>query len=169
MNRPYRQRDLKTLFRRVRRTWPRVALRTTVMVGFPGEEEGDFQELQHFIEEIEFDHLGVFRYSPEEGTPANLLPGKVAKKMMTKRYNQLLARQKKISQAHNRDFIGRVEPVLITGPSSESEWLLEGRTRFQAPEVDGVVYITDGNPRIGEINAVKIIEAHPYDLVGVAL
>jgi ribosomal protein S12 methylthiotransferase len=169
MNRPYRQRALRALFRRIRRTWPQVALRTTVMVGFPGEEEGDFQELQHFIEEIEFDHLGVFRYSPEEGTPANLLPGKVAKKTMTKRYNLLLARQKKISQAHNRDFIGRVEPVLITGPSAESEWLLEGRTRFQAPEVDGVVYITDGSPRIGEINAVKIIAAHPYDLVGEAL
>ena len=76
MNRPYRQRDLRALFRRIRRTWPRVALRTTVMVGFPGEEEGDFQELLNFIEEIEFDHLGVFRYSPEEGTPAALFAGK---------------------------------------------------------------------------------------------
>jgi ribosomal protein S12 methylthiotransferase len=169
MNRPYRQRDLRALFRRIRRTWPRVALRTTIMVGFPGEQEGDFQELLKFIEEIEFDHLGVFRYSPEEGTPANLLPGKITKKTMTKRYNLLLARQKKISQSHNRDFIGRVEPVLITGPSAESEWLLEGRTRFQAPEVDGVVYITDGRPAIGEINPVKISGAHPYDLVGVAL
>ncbi len=169
MNRPYRQRDLKALFRRIRRTWPRVALRTTVMVGFPGEEEGDFQELLHFVEEVAFDHLGVFRYSPEEGTPAALLPGKIAKKTINKRYNLLLARQKKISWAHNREFVGRVEPVLITGPSSESEWLLEGRTRFQAPEVDGVVYITDGTPRIGEINPVKIIEAHPYDLVGEAL
>ena len=169
MNRPYRQRDLRGLFRRIRRTWPRVALRTTVMVGFPGEEEGDFQELLNFIEEIEFDHLGVFRYSPEEGTPAALLPGKIAKKTIKKRYDLLLARQKEISWAHNRELVGRLEPVLITGPSSESEWLLEGRTRFQAPEVDGVVYITDGRPVIGEINSVKIIEAHPYDLVGKAL
>jgi ribosomal protein S12 methylthiotransferase len=169
MNRPYRQRDLKALFRRIRRTWPRVALRTTVMVGFPGEEEEDFQELLHFVEEAAFDHLGVFRYSPEEGTPAALLPGKIAKKTINNRYNLLLARQKKISWDHNREFVGRVEPVLITGPSSESEWLLEGRTRFQAPEVDGVVYITDGTPRIGEINPAKIIEAHPYDLVGEAL
>jgi ribosomal protein S12 methylthiotransferase len=113
--------------------------------------------------------LGAFRYSSEEGTPANLLPGKIAKKTIKKRYDLLLARQKEISWSHNRKFIGRIEPVLITGPSSESEWLLEGRTRFQAPEVDGVVYITDGRPQIGEINAVKIIEAHPYDLVGEAL
>ena len=169
MNRPYRQRNLRALFRRIRRTWPRVALRTTVMVGFPGEEEGDFQELLHFIEEFAFDHLGVFRYSPEDGTPAALLPGKIAKKTIKKRYDLLLARQKEISWAHTREFVGRVEPVLITGPSAESEWLLEGRTRFQAPEVDGVVYITDGRPVIGEINAVKIIEAHPYDLVGEAL
>ncbi len=146
MNRPYRQQDLRALFRRIRRTWPRVALRTTVMVGFPGEEEGDFQDLLHFIEEFAFDHLGVFRYSPEEGTPAALLPGKIAKKTIKKRYDLLLARQKEISWAHTREFVGRVEPVLITGPSAESEWLLEGRTRFQAPEVDGVVYITDGRP-----------------------
>ena len=169
MNRPYRQRDLRALFRRIRRAWPRVALRTTVMVGFPGEEEGDFQELLNFIEEIAFDHLGVFRYSPEEGTPAALLPGKIAKKTIKKRYDLLLARQKEISWAHNRELVGRVEPVLITGPSSESEWLLEGRTRFQAPEVDGVIYITDGRPVIGEINLVKVTEAHPYDLVGEAL
>ena len=169
MNRPYRQRDLKALFRRIRRTWPRVALRTTVMVGFPGEEEGDFQELLGFIEETRFEHLGAFRYSPEEGTPAARLPGRVPKKTSKKRYDLLLARQKKISWAHNRGFVGRVEPVLITGPSSESEWLLEGRTRFQAPEVDGVVYITDGRPVVGEICPVKITKAHPYDLVGEAL
>lgn len=168
MNRPYRQRDLRALFRRLRRHRPRVALRTTVMVGFPGEEEGDFQELLGFMEETRFEHLGVFRYSPEEGTPAARLPGRVPKKISKKRYDLLLARQKEIAWSRNREFVGRVEPVLITGPSSESEWLLEGRTRFQAPEVDGVVYITDGHPRIGEINAVKIIEAHPYDLVGVA-
>jgi ribosomal protein S12 methylthiotransferase len=96
------------------------------------------------------------------------LPGRVPKKTSKKRYDLLLARQKEISWAYTRELVGRVEPVLITGPSSESEWLLEGRTRFQAPEVDGVVYIIDGRPVIGEINSVKIIEAHPYDLVGEA-
>ena len=84
MNRPYRQKDLRALFRRIRRTWPRVALRTTVMVGFPGEEEGDFQELLNFIEEIAFDHLGVFRYSPEEGTRRPFCRERSPKKQLKK-------------------------------------------------------------------------------------
>ncbi|MBI5585599.1 MAG: 30S ribosomal protein S12 methylthiotransferase RimO [Deltaproteobacteria bacterium] len=169
MNRPYRKADLRKLFNRIRRSWPQSALRTTVMVGFPGEGDREFQELLEFVREIEFEHLGVFRYSPEEGTPAAALPGRADRRTSRKRHDRLMALQKEISLKKNRELIGRVEPVLVTGPSSESEWLLEGRTRFQAPEVDGVVYITDGNPVIGEINSVRINEAHAYDLVGAVL
>jgi ribosomal protein S12 methylthiotransferase len=169
MNRPYRKADLLKLVRRIRRTWPRSALRTTVMVGFPGEGDGEFQELLDFVREVEFEHLGVFRYSPEEGTPAAVFPGRADQRTSQKRYGRLMRLQKKISLKKNQGFVGRVEPVLVTGPSAESEWLLEGRTRFQAPEVDGVVYITDGKPVVGEINPVRITKVNVYDLVGEVL
>jgi ribosomal protein S12 methylthiotransferase len=166
MNRPYRRTDLLKLIRRIRRTWPRSSLRTTVMVGFPGEGDREFEELLDFVREVEFEHLGVFRYSPEEGTPAAGLPGRARSSISRKRHDRILTLQKRISLKKNRDLVDRIEPVLVTGPSVESELLLEGRTRFQAPEVDGVVYITDGNPVIGEINAVRITEVSIYDLVG---
>jgi ribosomal protein S12 methylthiotransferase len=169
MNRPYRKAALLKLIRRIRRTWPQSALRTTVMVGFPGEGEREFQELLDFVREVEFEHLGVFRYSPEEGTPAAVLPGRADQRTSQKRHGRLMRLQKKISSKNNKGFVGRIEPVLITGPSAESEFLLEGRTRFQAPEVDGVVYITDGKPVIGEINPVRISEANAYDLAGEVL
>jgi ribosomal protein S12 methylthiotransferase len=162
MNRPYRRTDLLKLVRRIRRTWPRSALRTTVMVGFPGEGDREFEELLDFVRE-------VVRYSPEEGTPAAGLPGRARSSISRKRHDRILALQKRISLKKNRDLVDKIEPVLVTGPSAESELLLEGRTRFQGPEVDGVVYITDGNPVIGEINAVKITKAYAYDLAGEAL
>jgi ribosomal protein S12 methylthiotransferase len=139
------------------------------MVGFPGEGEREFAELLAFVQEVEFEHLGVFRYSPEEGTPAAGLPGRARSSISRKRHDRILALQKRISLKKNRDLVDKIEPVLVTGPSAESELLLEGRTRFQGPEVDGVVYITDGNPVIGEINAVKITKAYAYDLAGEAL
>ena len=148
---------------------PQAALRTTLMVGFPGEKDKEFEELMRFVSEVEFDHLGVFRYSPEEGTPASGFPDQVPEEISHRRMDLLMARQKEISLKKNQSRIGFLEPVLITGLSPESELLIQGRTRFQAPEVDGVVFITDGEPRIGEIVKVKITEAHPYDLVGVAV
>jgi ribosomal protein S12 methylthiotransferase len=139
------------------------------MVGFPGEGDDEFEELLDFVREVAFEHLGVFRYSPEEGTPAAVLPGQADKRTSQTRYGRLMRLQKQISLKKNRGYVGRVEPVLITGPSAESKFLLEGRTRFQAPEVDGVVYITDGKPVIGEINPVRISEANAYDLAGEVL
>jgi ribosomal protein S12 methylthiotransferase len=167
MNRPYGQKMLRDLINRIRDTLPQAALRTTIMVGFPGERDQDFQELIEFISDIEFDHLGVFRYSLEEGTPAAGYPDQVPEKIGHTRIDLLMERQEKISFRKNRSRIGSVEPVLVSGTSPESELLIQGRTRFQAPEVDGVVFITDGEPQIGEIVKVKITDAHPYDLVGV--
>ena len=169
MNRPYGQDGLRRLIDRIRTDFPSVTLRTTVMVGFPGEREEDFEELVLFVSETEFDHLGVFCYSPEEGTPAAGYAEAVNPEISQARLVQIMTLQKEITWKKNQGRIGSVEPVLVTGVSPESELLIQGRTRYQAPEVDGVVYITDGLPQIGEIVNVKITEAHPYDLVGTAV
>jgi ribosomal protein S12 methylthiotransferase len=167
MNRPYGQKRLLNLIRNIRKVVPQAALRTTLMVGFPGETDEDFQKLLQFVSEVEFDHLGLFSYSPEEGTPAAGYSDQVPQEISQHRMDLLMEIQKKISLRKNQSRIGSVEPVLVTGLSPESELLIQGRTRFQAPEVDGVVFITDGELRVGEIVKLKITEAHPYDLVGV--
>ena len=169
MNRPYGQKALRDWIQKIRHTVPQAALRTTLMVGFPGERDEDFQELLQFVAETAFDHLGVFRYSPEEGTPAAGYPDQVAEEISNIRINLLMERQEKISLKKNQSRVGSIEPVLISGVSPESELLIQGRTRFQAPDVDGVVFITDGEPKTGEIVKVKITEAHAYDLVGVVI
>jgi ribosomal protein S12 methylthiotransferase len=169
MHRPLTQKAIQGLIQNIRKRIPNAALRTTFMVGFPGEREEDFQELVHFVEAAHFDHIGVFQYSAEEGTPAAGLKDQVPQEVRKYRYGHLMKIQKTISLKKNRSRINAVEPVLVTGLSPESDLLIQGRTRFQAPEVDGVVYITDGEPRIGEIVPLKIIEAHEYDLVGVMI
>jgi ribosomal protein S12 methylthiotransferase len=166
MNRPYGQKRLLDLIQNIRKIVPQAALRTTLMVGFPGETDNDFQKLLQFVSEVKFDHLGLFRYSPEEGTPAAGYSDQVPKEISQHRMDILMEIQEKISLRKNQSRIGSLEPVLVTGLSPESELLIQGRTRFQAPEVDGVVFITDGEPRVGEIVRVKITEAHVYDLVG---
>ena len=167
MNRPYGQKTLRDLIKKIHSTVPEAALRTTLMVGFPGERDEDFQELLQFVAETAFDHLGVFRYSPEEGTLAAGYPDQVPEEIGQRRMELLMSRQKEISLKKNQRRIGSVEPLLVGGISPESELLIQGRTRFQAPDVDGVVFIADGEPKIGEMVKVKITEAHAYDLVGV--
>jgi ribosomal protein S12 methylthiotransferase len=168
MHRPFSQAALWDLIEKIRGTLPQAALRTTFMVGFPGERDEDFQELIDFVSAVNFDHLGVFQYSPEEGTPAATYKEQVPEDVRQSRYDRLMEIQGEISLIKNQKRIGSIEPVLVTGLSPETDLLVQGRTRFQAPEVDGVVYITDGEPRIGEIVPVKITEAHVYDLAGVA-
>jgi ribosomal protein S12 methylthiotransferase len=167
MHRPFSPIAIRELIQTIKNAIPKVALRTTFMVGFPGEEEEDFQELVDFVKAAHFDHIGVFQYSAEEGTPAAGLKDPVPPEVRKYRYKQLMKIQKKISLKKNRSRINTVEPVLVTGLSPESDLLIQGRTRFQAPEVDGVVYITDGEPRMGEIVPVRITTAHEYDLEGV--
>jgi ribosomal protein S12 methylthiotransferase len=167
MGRPLDEKKLRALIKKIRRYLPQVALRTTFMVGFPGETEEDFAELEAFVSDLAFDHVGVFQYSPEEGTPAAAYKNQIDKEVRENRYARLMKIQEKISLKKNRKRIGSIEAVLVTGLSPESDLLIQGRTRFQAPEVDGVVYITDGNPQPGKIVPVKITEAHAYDLVGV--
>lgn len=166
MNRRYGRHDLEHLLARIRRILPGCAIRTTLLVGFPGEEERDVDEIADFLQSWRLDHVGIFRYADEEGSGAFRLSGKVDEKTMMARYDRVMGLQSDISRLNQQRFVERVEPVLIEGLSQESDLLLEGRTRFQAPDIDGCVYVTAGNANPGDIVQVRITEAHPYDLVG---
>jgi ribosomal protein S12 methylthiotransferase len=154
---------------KIRSCIPGVALRTSLMVGFPGETRTEFKSLLAFIERVEFDHVGVFAFSPEAGTRAALLPGRPLKKTAENRRAVLLESQRQISLRKLKCQVGRIVPVLIEGPHPETDLLLAGRLLTQAPEVDGGVIITAGNAEAGQIRPVKITAAHDYDLEGVIL
>jgi ribosomal protein S12 methylthiotransferase len=162
--------SLEKLIRRVREKVPGIAIRTTFIVGFPGETEEDFEELIQFVQNCRFDNLGVFTYSDEEGTPAFDLPGKVDPKIAKQRRNRLMKEQAKISKRNNLAKIGNTYKVLFEGLSQESDLLFQGRLEGQAQEIDGYILINDMpedlEPRIGAIYDVRITEAHEYDLVG---
>ncbi len=150
----------------IRGKLPGATLRTTVMVGFPGEAEADFQELYEFVAQARFQRLGIFPYSLEKGTVAARLGDPVPERIKTRRLRKVAALQEKISLLYHRDLVGTVQPVLIEGTSPETELLLEGRLASQAPEVDGRVLINCGLGNVGEIMPVRLTEAHPHDLVG---
>jgi ribosomal protein S12 methylthiotransferase len=142
------------------------SIRTTMMVGFPGETDDSFQEMHDFVKRIEFDHLGTFIYSPEHGTHAARLGEIPEKKISTKRRNTIMKLQSRISLKKNRAMINKTVPVLVEGLSKETDLLLCGRTIRMAPDVDTQVLINSGEGMTGEIQNVLITEAHPYDLVG---
>ncbi len=157
------------LVERIRRTIPGVAVRTSMIVGFPGETDADFEELCQFVEAAKFDRLGVFSYSDEETSRSFELDGKVDKRIIHARKRKLMALQRRISRRHNKQMIGNEVAVLVEGPSPETELLWQSRLATQAPEIDGVCYINDfgpGEPRPGEMRKLRITEAHDYDLVG---
>ncbi|MDR0881322.1 MAG: 30S ribosomal protein S12 methylthiotransferase RimO [Candidatus Adiutrix sp.] len=154
------------LVKNLRRWWPGLALRTTLMVGFPGETEAHFQALAEFVSEAAFDHLGVFKFSPEPEAPAGRFPDQVPQAVKEKRRRSLLARQRRIALAGNKDRLGRAYPVLVEGPAPDSPLVMTGRAPFQAPEVDGLIYFDGRQPAPGEIIETRLIKAGPYDLVG---
>ncbi len=166
MNRPYGRRQIEALLALIRSILPEVAIRTTFMVGFPGETEADVRLLAEFMQEQKLAHVGIFGYSNEEGCAAYNLPKQCGEEEKSERRQRLMALQSGISLVRNQAMVGRVEKVLVEGWSRETDLLLEGRTRFQAPEIDGCVYINAGVGNPGDIVAVRITEAHPYDLVG---
>lgn len=162
--------SLERLIERVRKRVPGIAVRTTFISGFPGETETDFEELLGFIKSVEFDRVGVFTYSDEEGTPAFDLPDKVPQRTASRRRNTLMKEQARISRRKNRARAGDVVQVMFEGESKESELLWQGRVETQAPDIDGCVLINDVPdgvlPAVGEFVSVEITEGHEYDLVG---
>lgn len=162
--------SLEKLIRRVREKVRGITIRTTFITGFPGETEADFEELMAFVQNCEFDNLGVFTYSDEEGTPAFDLPEKVDPKIAKQRRNRLMKEQAKISKRNNLAKIGNTYKVLFEGLSQESDLLFQGRLEGQTQEIDGYILINDMpegfDPQIGAIYDVRITEAHEYDLVG---
>jgi ribosomal protein S12 methylthiotransferase len=157
------------LLEQMRRTIPGVAIRTSMIVGYPGETEADFAELCQFVEAARFDRLGVFQYSDEETSQSFALDGKVDKRTIYNRQRKLMALQRKISRRQNKQLIGREFPVLVEGVSAETDLLWQGRLPGQAPEIDGVCLINDvrdGALAKGQIRRIRITEAHDYDLVG---
>lgn len=157
---------IKGILDRIRKEIPEAAIRTTVIVGFPGETDDDFEELKDFVEEFKFDYVGVFKYSREEGTVAHDLENQVPEEIKEKRWAELTNLQSEIAERKNKDMIGKVVEVMIDGISSESEFMLEGRTRGQALDIDGKVLTNDGTAKQGEIVKVKIEQNFDYDFIG---
>lgn len=162
--------SLEKLIRRARERVPGIAIRTTFITGFPGETEEDFAELMEFVKNCEFDNVGVFTYSDEEGTPAFELPDKVDARTAKRRRATLMKEQAKISRRLNKARIGRTYRAMFEGLSPESDLLWQARLPGQAAEIDGYILINDApaelTPKPGEIYNVKITQALDYDLVG---
>jgi ribosomal protein S12 methylthiotransferase len=168
MKRPGTRAAYEKLLGRIRDRIPGVTLRTTFIVGFPGETERDFDELMGFIQAVQFDHLGVFTYSHEEGTAAHAFSDDVAAGVKKKRQSRLMSRQKQIVARRQKARIGERTRLVVDGPTPEHELVLRGRLQGQAPEIDPQVYLTEADPeviRTGDFLDVEIVGARGYDLL----
>ncbi len=164
MGRSYTRDHLRNLFDTTRTLIPDVALRTTVIVGFPGETEDEFEDLLDFIEEIRFDHLGVFTYSDSDDLPSHRLPSHVNEKAASLRHDRLMTCQADISLKNNQKRIGQICLAIVDEGPENSHFI--GRVQSQAPEVDGITYVEAKNLEHGELIKIKITDAFEYDLVG---
>jgi ribosomal protein S12 methylthiotransferase len=156
--------EIRALIEKIRTYIPGVSLRTSLIVGFPGETDRQFQSLLSFAKDTQFDHLGAFQYSPEEGTPARQLPRPIPEHVKEERLKVLMELQKKISHKKYRKLIGRTLEVVVEG-FDETSGMLGGRLRTQAPEIDGGVYLK-GEATFGDFVEARIVKALTYDLVG---
>ncbi len=157
------------LIERIRRTIPGVAIRTSMIAGFPGETEDDFKTLCDFVQAAKFDRLGVFSYSDEDTSASFALDAKVDARTIYRRKRRLMALQKKISLTRNRALVGREFQVLVEGPTADSDLVWQARLAGQAPDIDGVCYISDPGEaplRAGEFRRMRVTKAHDYDLTG---
>jgi len=161
MNRPHNVEALYRLIARLREAMPDIALRSSFIVGFPGETEGEFESLLDFMRAIAFDKVGVFAYSAEEGTPAALLPDRVPPEVIAERHERAMLLQQGISLRHNQEQMGRELPILVEGVG---QGLIVGRSYREAPEIDGVV-LSRGEAKVGEFVRGRIVAAQEYDLV----
>jgi ribosomal protein S12 methylthiotransferase len=151
----------------IRNAWPELSLRTTLLTGFPGEKERDFELMLKFLEKAKFDYAGFFKFSAEEGSRAANFPNQVPKPIKTRRWRALSSLQKKISHKLNRKRVGQSLKILVDGFAHESNVFTVGRGTFQAPEVDGLVYFEGKQPKHGKIVRATIIAAKGYDLLSV--
>jgi ribosomal protein S12 methylthiotransferase len=168
MKRPGTRQDYEKLLSRIRSRMPGVALRTTFIVGFPGETEADVEELSEFVTEQQFEHVGIFTYSHEEGTAAYRLPDDVPAAAKNARRSRLMARQKRLVQARLRARVGQRARLLVDGPSADHELVLRGRLATQAPDIDAGVFLTECDPsryRTGDFVEVEVVGAREYDLI----
>jgi ribosomal protein S12 methylthiotransferase len=145
---------------------PDLTLRTTFIVGFPGEGESEFDELVDFVHAVGFDHLGAFTYSWQDENPGSALGDPVSEEVKRRRRDHLLEIQQAIALDHNQALVGQRLQAIVSGPLEEMELLLEGRLQRQAPEIDGRLLINDGTAPAGSLVNVTITEAHAYDVVG---
>ena len=165
MGRRSKEREVRDLLKKIRTLLPSVSLRSSLIIGFPGEGERQFKALLDFVEEVEFDHLGAFKYSPEEGTPASRLSHSIPESLKEDRLKTLMEIQKKISFKRYRQMVGKKVEVLVEGPCHPGE-ILRGRLQTQAPEIDGCIFLK-GKAKPADWVEVRITQALPYDLVGV--
>ncbi|MGP8152776.1 MAG: 30S ribosomal protein S12 methylthiotransferase RimO [Smithella sp.] len=166
MNRKVTSAEIKNVIAQARRIIPGVTLRTSLIVGFPGETPTKFNRLLDFVNETKFDHLGVFIYSKEEGTTAANLKSHVSEKEKERRREIIMNEQAVISSTINKAMVGSIQEVLIEGKSDRADFVYMGRCRRQAPEIDGVTYVKKSKSPIGELVKCKIIAADVYDLFG---
>lgn len=165
MLRPGRQTDIRQLIERIRQRVPNIGLRTSIIVGFPGETDEDFQKLLQFVEEMQFDRLGVFTYSEEEGSPAARLPNQVPQEVKEQRAEILMELQRKIMNEKTSKSVGTEMDVLLERFDRENN-IYVGRTQYDAPDIDGEVYVSRPNGKIGDIVKVRITHSFDYDLFG---
>lgn len=168
MRRPGRQRDARELIGKIRARIPNVALRTSIIVGFPGETEQDFQNLKRFIRDIKFDRLGVFTYSLEEDTPAARLPDQVPADVKERRANELMELQREIAKERNGARVGQELDVLLERYDGRNDVYI-GRSQYDAPEIDGEVFVSGCKGEIGDVVKVRITHSFDYDLAGEAI
>jgi ribosomal protein S12 methylthiotransferase len=168
MGRPGSRQAIIKLIKKVRREIPNVALRSSLIVGFPHENKKDFQELLDLIEEIRFERLGLFKYSQEEGTKASLLKKQLSEKVKDERFEALMLKQQEISRSLNESFLNKTMEVIIDKKSDEEDGLYLARSQYDAPEVDGMVFVKTKSKKIkpGDIVEAKIVDTYEYDLVG---
>ena len=163
MGRKSRKKDITSLIGYIRSEVPDVALRSSLIVGFPGETEKDFQELLSFMRDIRFERLGIFKYSREEGTPAHKYKGQIPEKEKQRRFDAAMSLQQEISAWVNERFKGKVLKVLIE--DREKDYYI-GRTEYDAPEVDGLIYVKGKGLKTGNFYDVNVTDTYEYDLVG---
>lgn len=171
MRRATSKEDIIRIITKLRQEIPDIVIRTSLIVGFPGETEEQFEELVQFVQEHPLDNIGIFKFSREPGSPAYDLPDQIPEEIKTKRYNKLMQIQKKIVAKRNKAWIGKVIPVVVEGFHPESNLLMRGRHLGQCPEIDGQVIINDGRKvtGFGQIYSVEITDVADYDLVGAVI